>query len=480
VDNTNLEAIVAQLDVLYDKFPKQALQEAQRRGSEMAPHLIGLLKKATAAVQAGHTPNTNGHLFALYLLAELRAKEALPAIVEAVSLPGEGPFDLFGDSITEDLNRMLAVLAADQPEVIDAVISDPSINEYVRWQAAKTYMHWVREGRWTRAEAVGRLRSHLITATQREDHEGATGLAAELVSYAPQECYGEIEAAFRRDLVDRMVVNEKTFARSITEGESWFQQELQNLPPTGIPDTVAELERWECFRKPDQPAIAPRLRQPPRAIPGPRVSSFKHLRNQVIDEQGPGTVLHDFEALLEFIGLDGVRSTGKNHLLPMSRLFELDERLSKPLHPQLKRPQQQSFPHIHGLYLLLRATELGVPEGQGKKTGRLKLDPAVLASWRALNATERYFTLLEAWLRHASWEAVGGQGSGWASDLALEARNIWYGVPATGEVFVKNQSQTFVCHGVKSYCTLGVLSASVKNLAITTRDVYSNTMEGVF
>jgi hypothetical protein len=264
VDDLNLETIVAQLDAPYTgKLPKLALREAQRRGTEMVPDLIDLIKKATAAIRTGQVPMRNGHLFALYLLTELRAKEALAAIVEAVSLPGEGPFDLFGDSITEDLHRILAVLAADQPEVVDALFFDRSINEYVRWQAVRTYLHWVREGRWTRAEAVGRLRSHLRTATQQEDHEGATGVVAELVSYAPQECYGEIEAAFRRGLVDRMVVNEKTFARSIPEGETWFQQELQNLPPTGIQDTVDELQRWASFQESHPPPIISHLQPPP-------------------------------------------------------------------------------------------------------------------------------------------------------------------------------------------------------------------------
>ena len=94
VKNLNLEAIVAQLDAPYDgKWPKRALREAQRRGAEIVPPLIDLVKESTAAVQAGETPNTNGPLFALYLLTEFRAYDALAAIVEAVSLPGEGPFE---------------------------------------------------------------------------------------------------------------------------------------------------------------------------------------------------------------------------------------------------------------------------------------------------------------------------------------------------------------------------------------------------
>ena len=128
-------------------------------------------------------------------------------------------------------------------------------------------------------------------------------------------------------------------------------------------------------------------------------SNLANLSIQHIDNSGPGTILADFEALLDFVST-GVRSTGKHHLLPMDRLRELDERMTIPLRPNLQRPQQRSFPHINGLYLLLRATQIGIPEGQGKTSGRLKLDPIMCQQWLQLNPTERYFNLLEAWLRH--------------------------------------------------------------------------------
>ena len=95
-----------------------------------------------------------------------------------------------------------------------------------------------------------------------------------------------------------------------------------------------------------------------------------------------------------------MRAAGKYHFLPLERLGELDAKMARPLRPGLVRPQQRSFPPIDGLYLLLRATRLGVPKGMGKKTGMLVLDPAMLDQWRTMNATEHYFNLLEAWLRH--------------------------------------------------------------------------------
>jgi len=173
-------------------------------------------------------------------------------------------------------------------------------------------------------------------------------------------------------------------------------------------------------------------------MPKQNTPCFNYLASQIIDENGPGSILMDFEMLLGFIE-DGVPSTGKYHLLPMSRLFELDQRMTKPLRPRLKRPQQKSFPHLNGLYLLLRATQLGVPEGHGKANGQLMLNSAMHEQWLQLNPTERYFNLLEAWLRRGSWEAVGLRGGGLMNHVALNARDLWMSIPATGRLFSKKE-----------------------------------------
>ncbi len=98
--------------------------------------------------------------------------------------------------------------------------------------------------------------------------------------------------------------------------------------------------------------------------------------------------------------------------------------MSRPLRPRLERPQQRSFPAIDGLYLLLRATRLGMSQGMGKKTGMLVLDQAMLDQWRTMNATEHYFNLLEAWLRHGRPEMLG-ERAGWMASMLGTLREIW-------------------------------------------------------
>jgi hypothetical protein len=148
-----------------------------------------------------------------------------------------------------------------------------------------------------------------------------------------------------------------------------------------------------------------------RRLPEKPRFSPKHkrlLRHTVIDESGPGTILHDFDALLAFIGEQEFPVTGM-HQLPRRTLPEINARLARPLQLGLKKPLQKSYPHIHGLYLLVRASGLTCVEGTARKP-LLVVDEAVHRAWEGLNPTERYCTLLETWLLRGLPEIIGETG----------------------------------------------------------------------
>jgi hypothetical protein len=173
------------------------------------------------------------------------------------------------------------------------------------------------------------------------------------------------------------------------------------------------------------------------------------LREQVIDAERPGPILHDFGMLLDFMGPHGVKAAGKYNLLPIAELGELNQRLSRPIDLALKRPLLWSHPYIQGLNLLLRATGLSRLEGTGSKA-RLVLDPAILGRWQALNPTEQYFNLLEAWLRLGRPEMVGEKGSSWGAEPFLrDCWTAWQSIPPGGLRFdLKHPTHVYI-HGIR-------------------------------
>jgi len=147
------------------------------------------------------------------------------------------------------------------------------------------------------------------------------------------------------------------------------------------------------------------------------------LQKQAISNEVPGSILKDFDAMLDIIGEKGIETAGKYEFFAMGRLAEINARLTHSVHLSLQRPQQKSFPHINGIYLLLRATGIVFPKDIGKKRV-LVLDETILQSWRGLNFTEKYFTLLEAWLLHGDEEILREHSHGFPYHL-LKCQRFW-------------------------------------------------------
>ena len=134
---------------------------------------------------------------------------------------------------------------------------------------------------------------------------------------------------------------------------------------------------------------------------------MNRLRNTPITEESPGLLLHDFQTLLDFAEQNALPLTGM-HVLPTRTLRVLNEQLQRRIEHGLTRPQQKSFPHINGLFLLLRASGLTTVNALGDKP-ILEVDPAMRHSWDQLNPDERYFALLESWLIRGDPIIIGNE-----------------------------------------------------------------------
>lgn len=179
------------------------------------------------------------------------------------------------------------------------------------------------------------------------------------------------------------------------------------------------------------------------------------LSAQDFEQQAPGTVLGDFAALLDLIGEAGLPVTPA-HQLAMSCLETINRRLAQPLELRLKRAMQKSYPPINGLYLLLRATGLGLIVIQGKQP-RLQLDPFVLASWRSLNATERYFALLRAWWGRANEEIIGERRGGWGETVLQKILSFVRRFPKTGILTMQTPQDAYLFRYRPGFYNLALL-----------------------
>lgn len=153
------------------------------------------------------------------------------------------------------------------------------------------------------------------------------------------------------------------------------------------------------------------------------------LQQQTITFNSPGTILQDFQIILEFLQPDGVEVSSTYHHFSLKYLQQLNSRLSYPIETNLKRPQQKSYPYIHGLYFVLRTSGLSQVITQGRKS-KLVLDEEFLNVWQGLNPTEKYFTLLESWLIWGESELLGDFRDPYG--LLFRCLQFWRDIPREG------------------------------------------------
>ncbi|MBI3410101.1 MAG: DUF1186 domain-containing protein [Planctomycetes bacterium] len=265
--SADIDAILKELDSPFDVLPEHAFPAARLHRDQIIPGLIGLIEKAVEDTKCGRRVETNGHFFALFLLAEFRAAEALPAILEAVSLPGEKSLDLYDDAITESLHRVLAALAWDKvDQIVIPLIQNKKVNEYARRAGATSLVSIVAAGLRPRDEVVTILRQLLRDAVEGREESLIDALVINLCDLCAADAIDEIKELFDRGLIDEMTIDWKGAEAELRRNPDASLAKLLKRP-VFFEDSLAELKTWAAFEEEnDQVPTPPPILSPPPSV----------------------------------------------------------------------------------------------------------------------------------------------------------------------------------------------------------------------
>jgi len=108
--------ILKELEPYTGKFPMKAMRAAIEQREAITPELLRVLESVAAAPSEWAARKDNMlPLFAIFLLAQFREKLAYAPIIKMFSAPGETPFDLFGDTVTETRSTSMCVAPHSTP-----------------------------------------------------------------------------------------------------------------------------------------------------------------------------------------------------------------------------------------------------------------------------------------------------------------------------------------------------------------------------
>jgi hypothetical protein len=232
-------------ELAYDvgTLPREAIEAAVAKKNQIIPHLLKILEEAIERVdEIIEDDNYQGHLFAMYLLAQFREERAYPYIIQLLTLPGEIPHAIAGDMLTEDLSRILSSLCGQNITPLCTLIENPRVNEYVRAACQTALVNLVGCGTLQRGVVLDYFKSLFEGKLARTPSFVWGNLIACCCTLHPQELYPYIEQAFADQLVDTSLMSLENVSAVLAEDQ---QACLFKLFQTAelIDDTVSEMEK---------------------------------------------------------------------------------------------------------------------------------------------------------------------------------------------------------------------------------------------
>lgn len=279
--NMTIPEILAQLARHTGDFPRRALEEAVEQREAIIPELLRILEETTANIkEIAEDEDYMAHIYAMFLLAQFREKRAYPLLVGFCTADQKQFDTLMGDVTTEALDRMLASVCHGDTSLIERMVENPELNEYVRSAALESLAILVTEGVKSRDEVMAYFKSLFHGRLERESNFIWSSLVSNCRDLYPDELMPEIEQAFADGLADPMFIGMSSFRRALAAGKEAALANLASDPRQHfIEDTIRELEGWAAF--PDQETKASPVRQePPSFAPAPLRTGPKIGRNQ--------------------------------------------------------------------------------------------------------------------------------------------------------------------------------------------------------
>jgi hypothetical protein len=227
----DIKELFEQLDHHQRSFPHDLVAEAITRQDEITLPLLEILEDVDRNPdQWAADQERMIHVFAMYLLALFRETRAYPLLVRIFSRPGEYPFDLVGDVVTQSLGDILASVSGGETGGIVALIENEQAHEYVRSGAMGAMVSLVLTGQRTRDEVMGYF-LELFHKLERTPGAQWDGLANSCADLWPHEALDELNRAYEDGLVDTLSIAWEDIERAEALGIEGSLQETARQEP---------------------------------------------------------------------------------------------------------------------------------------------------------------------------------------------------------------------------------------------------------
>lgn len=287
--NEKIEETIKRIEYYDGKFPKEDLQFLLDNQAEVTPFLLEAIRHPEEVFDKILNNEKDYFLpfYALFMLAQFREPQAYPLVYELFSADGDEIDDALGDFVTGDLQRVLASVSGGDTTLIDRLVEDDNVYEYVRTAALNSWLCLLRAGLKTREDVISYYKS-LFEKPWEEESFVCGSLAWGCLDLKAVELLPEIEKSYTENKIELMLMGAfDEFQRQMAEEKSRFLDGSDKNFDL-VDDMISDLEQWHCFSNPQE--YMREISEP--AMPKP-LPNFEAKQNLVWESEYDGTFVRD-------------------------------------------------------------------------------------------------------------------------------------------------------------------------------------------
>jgi hypothetical protein len=241
------EFIMAELSAVRENQPLSALAATDSHRAALTEPLLQALERGLANPEQSFEKEGMLFNYATYLFAKWREPRAYPFFIRWFSMPGEGAFDIGGDTLTQDGARLLASVCGGDVEPIKALITNRQANEYCRGQAVAALAVLAAWGERSRQDVEGYFLHLAREGLEREEGNVWNELAAVSGDIEAFAVFPELRRAYAEGLIDPSFVGlERLDEVEAGPSDSFFKRFVEEQRP--ITDVAVETRWWSGFQ----------------------------------------------------------------------------------------------------------------------------------------------------------------------------------------------------------------------------------------
>lgn len=243
-----MEKNIKELRYFNKNFPREALSEAIENKEKITPILLEELDKIIAQPEIV-TENEDYmlHVYAMYLLAQFREKEAFTKIIDLISFTPDEVEIIFGDVLTGGLSSILYSTFDGDLNVLKGAIENPLMNIYARGATLDVYEKLYLDGEISKEDSIKYLRE--LTYGNYHDVDSALGTYVQrfVINQHFFEMIDDIQFLYDQNRIDISMAGQYDdfidyiYCYDYDEGKARYMD-----------DIIKEMYRWSCFEKTEE------------------------------------------------------------------------------------------------------------------------------------------------------------------------------------------------------------------------------------